>query len=152
MARQKKAERESESKQVLKAEPEKAEPLTGEELVSKVKELGSLSKEEKAKACGYYITIKDGVQRVNMMQFLNALIDAKEIELDGNPKTGGRDASYQVAVQGEENREGWNGFDIPFWKRIASIGAQIPEEAWESLPKDMSRNGEHYLYGTPKEE
>lgn len=41
---------------------------------------------------------------------------------------------------------------IPFWQRIADIGAQIPQQAWESLPKDMSRNGNHYLYGTPKEE
>jgi len=44
------------------------------------------------------------------------------------------------------------GLEVPFWRRIASIGAQIPNEAWENLPKDMSRNGDHYLYGTPKGE
>jgi len=53
-------------------------PLTGKELVLKVKELDDLSKEEKAKACGYYTVTKDGGQRVNMMKFLNALIEEKE--------------------------------------------------------------------------
>ena len=41
------------------------------------------SKEEKAKACGYYAITKNGLERVNMMKFLNALIDAEGIDLDG---------------------------------------------------------------------
>ena len=98
MAKQKKTEK--------KPEPKKIEPLAGEELINKVKELGNLSKEEKAKACGYYTTTKNGVERVNMMQFLNALIDAEGIELDGNGKTdgrGGRSASYRMSVQSNGN-------------------------------------------------
>ena len=55
-------------------------PLTGFELLEKVRELGNLSKEEKAKACGYITVTKRGVPRVNMMKFLNALIDAEGIE------------------------------------------------------------------------
>jgi hypothetical protein len=55
----------------------KIETLTGETLVKKVKELENLSKEEKARACGYYTVTKSGVERVNMMKFLNALIDAE---------------------------------------------------------------------------
>ena len=50
------------------------EPLTGEDLLKKVKDLGNLSKEEKARECGYYTKTKNGVDRVNMMKFLNALI------------------------------------------------------------------------------
>lgn len=84
-----------------------SEPLTGEDLLRKVKELGNLSKEEKAKKCGYATKTKGGVERVNMMKFLNALIEAEGIELDGRPRDangrGGRSASYKIAVQANGN-------------------------------------------------
>lgn len=78
----------------------------GEELLKKVKELESLSKEEKAKQCGYYTVTKNGIERVNMMKFLNALIDAEGIQLDSSPSTngrGGRSASYRISVQSNGN-------------------------------------------------
>ena len=81
-------------------------PLTGQELIDKVKELEDLSKEEKAKACGYYTVTKSGVARVNMMKFLNALIDAEGIQLDSNQGSngrGGRSASYRITVQSNGN-------------------------------------------------
>jgi AbrB-like transcriptional regulator len=81
-------------------------PLTGEELLDQVKELGNLSKEEKAKACGYYTVTKNGIERVNMMKFLNALIDAEGIELDSTSNghgRGGRSASYRISVQSNGN-------------------------------------------------
>ncbi|MDJ0599447.1 MAG: AbrB family transcriptional regulator [Crocosphaera sp.] len=81
-------------------------PLTGQALVEKVKELGDLSKEEKARACGYYTQTKNGVERVNMMKFLNALIDAEGIELDSSAEgqgRGGRSASYKISVQSNGN-------------------------------------------------
>lgn len=81
-------------------------PLTGEELIEKVKALGTLSKEEKARACGYYTVTKNGVERVNMMKFLNALIDAEGIELDSSANglgRGGRSASYRISVQSNGN-------------------------------------------------
>lgn len=84
----------------------KIEPLTGEALLKKVKELENLSKEEKAKACGYYTVTKNGVERVNMMKFLNALIDAEGIQLDskqGGNGRGGRSASYRISVQSNGN-------------------------------------------------
>lgn len=68
------------------ANPKKIEPLVGEELIHKVKELVNLSKEEKAKICGYYSVTKNGLERVNMMQFLNALIDAEGIDLEGTDR------------------------------------------------------------------
>lgn len=82
------------------------EPLTGHDLINKVKELGNLSKEEKARACGYYTVTKNGVERVNMMKFLNALIDAEGIELDSSANghgRGGRSASYRISVQSNGN-------------------------------------------------
>lgn len=82
------------------------EPLVGEDLLRKVKELEHLSKEEKARECGYYTVTKNGVERVNMMKFLNALIDAEGIELDGKQNgqgRGGRSASYRISVQSNGN-------------------------------------------------
>lgn len=82
------------------------QPLTGEALLDKVKGLEHLSKEEKARECGYYTLTKNGVERVNMMKFLNALIDAEGIELDGKQQgngRGGRSASYRISVQSNGN-------------------------------------------------
>jgi hypothetical protein len=81
-------------------------PLTGEELLEKVKSLGTASKDEKAKACGYYTKTKNGIERVNMMKFLNALIDAEGIRLDSTSSgtgRGGRSASYKISVQSNGN-------------------------------------------------
>ncbi len=84
----------------------KIEPLLGEALVAKVKELENLSKEEKAKECGYYTVTKNGVERVNMMKFLSALLVANEIDVDGKQSSngrGGRSASYRITVQANGN-------------------------------------------------
>jgi hypothetical protein len=81
-------------------------PLTGQELLDKVNKLGNVSKEEKARQCGYYTTTKNGIERVNMMKFLNALIDAEGIELDSSSNgtgRGGRSASYKISVQSNGN-------------------------------------------------
>jgi len=80
--------------------------MVGKALLDKVQELGEISKEEKARQCGYYSVTKNGVQRVNMMKFYNALIEAKGIELDGKQSTngrGGRSASYRISVQSNGN-------------------------------------------------
>ncbi len=84
------------------------EPLIGQVLLDKVKELEGEGKtrEEKARECGYYTITKNGVERVNMMKFLNALIDAEGIELDGKQPgngRGGRSASYRISVQSNGN-------------------------------------------------
>ncbi|WP_373545083.1 AbrB family transcriptional regulator [Chamaesiphon sp.] len=82
------------------------EPLVGEELLQKVKDLGGATKEEKARECGYFTETKNGVERVNMMKFLNALIDAEGIQLDSKSVgggRGGRSASYKITVQSNKN-------------------------------------------------
>jgi len=40
----------------------------------------------------------------------------------------------------------------PFWQKIQEIGAKVPREEWEKLPKDFARNFESYMYGVPTEE
>ncbi len=83
------------------------EPLVGDALLQKVKDLGNISKEEKARTCGYFTKTKNNVERVNLMKFYNALIDAEGIELDGKPGSsvgrGGRMASYKITVQSNGN-------------------------------------------------
>jgi hypothetical protein len=82
-------------------------PLKGEALLERVKELDNLTKEDKAKECGYYTVMPDGSERLNMMKFLNALIDAQGIELDGRASNGGsrggRSASFKISVQANGN-------------------------------------------------
>jgi hypothetical protein len=84
----------------------KTDPLEGEALLKKVKELDDLSKEEKARECGYLTTTKTGQSRVNMMKFQNALLDAMGMELDGKGDgsgRGGRTPSYRISVQSNGN-------------------------------------------------
>ena len=78
--------------------------LSGEALLQKVKELEHLSKEEKAKACGYATITKNNQARVKLMKFYNALMiaDGVELEAKGTGK-GGRSASYRVSVQKNGN-------------------------------------------------
>lgn len=40
--------------------------------------------------------------------------------------------------------------ETPIWETVVSIGQAVPEEEWVGLPTDLSRNVDHYLYGSPK--
>ena len=42
--------------------------------------------------------------------------------------------------------------ELPVWERIVEIGAAVPSEDWARVPRDLSKNLDHYLYGAPKEE
>ncbi|XGW00766.1 MAG: AbrB family transcriptional regulator (plasmid) [Leptolyngbya sp. BL-A-14] len=84
------------------AKQKMSEPLTDAALLQKVKTLGALSKSQKAKACGYYTVTKGGEERVNLLQFLQALLEAEGIALnepDAERGRAGRRASYRIAVQ-----------------------------------------------------
>ncbi|MGC1618138.1 MAG: hypothetical protein WA765_06565 [Candidatus Acidiferrum sp.] len=39
-----------------------------------------------------------------------------------------------------------------FLDRIAERVKDVPEDEWKRLPADLSKNVDHYLYGTKKEE
>ena len=41
--------------------------------------------------------------------------------------------------------------DRPIWEVIAEISRSVPEEAWDDVPTDLSKNLDHYLYGAPKD-
>lgn len=80
--------------------------LTGADLLTKVKELGDVSKTELATQCGYVSKKKDGSDRVNFTAFYEALLGAKGVELGGGGSgvgKGGRKLSYISTVQGNGN-------------------------------------------------
>ncbi len=80
--------------------------LTGSDLLTKVKDLGDVSKTDLATACGYVSDKKDGGQRVNFTAFYEALLNAKGIDLGSGSAgigKGGRKLSYVATVQGNGN-------------------------------------------------
>ena len=84
----------------------KFQMLTGSELLTKVKDLGDVSKTDLATACGYVSKKKDGSDRVNFTAFYEALLNAKGIDLGGGNAgvgKGGRKLSYVARVQGNGN-------------------------------------------------
>jgi hypothetical protein len=84
----------------------KFQMLTGADLLTKVKDLGDVSKTDLATACGYVSKKKDGSDRVNFTAFYEALLNAKGIDLGGGNAgvgKGGRKLSYVATVQGNGN-------------------------------------------------
>ena len=80
--------------------------LTGADLLTKVKELGDVSKTDLSNACGYVTKKKHGSDRVNFTAFYEALLNAKGIDLGGGSAgigKGGRKLSYIATVQGNGN-------------------------------------------------
>jgi AbrB family looped-hinge helix DNA binding protein len=75
-------------------------PLTGRQLLQKVKELSHLPRRETAKRCGYYTVSKSGDTRVNLTDFYDAVLTAKGVDLDpeGTKDGRGREPTYRVSV------------------------------------------------------
>jgi hypothetical protein len=78
--------------------------LSGSELLSKVKELGDVSKSELVRECGYVSTKKDGSERLNFTAFYEALLNAKGVNLGTDSAgrstgKGGRKLSYTTKIQ-----------------------------------------------------
>ena len=80
--------------------------LTGTDLLSKVKDLGDVSKSDLVRACGYVSEKKDGGDRLNFTAFYEALLEAKGVNLSSGGAAigkGGRKLSYVAKVQGNGN-------------------------------------------------
>ena len=80
--------------------------LTGNDLLSKVKDLGDVSKSDLVRACGYVSEKKNGGDRLNFTAFYEALLEAKGINFangGGAIGKGGRKLSYTARVQGNGN-------------------------------------------------
>ena len=81
--------------------------LTGSDLLTKVKELGDVSKSDLVRACGYVSTKKNGGERLNFTAFYESLLEAKGVNLGETGRAGigkgGRKLSYVATVQGNGN-------------------------------------------------
>ena len=75
-------------------------PLTGDDLLARVKELGDASKTDLVRACGYVSIKKDGTERLNFTAFYEALLEAKGAGLGSSkPGKAGRKLSFNTKVQ-----------------------------------------------------
>jgi len=41
---------------------------------------------------------------------------------------------------------------VPVWKMAADLGERVSEDAWANVPHDLSKNIDHYLYRSTKDE
>jgi hypothetical protein len=55
-----------------------------------------------------------------------------------------------LEARDSETDETDTGSNPPIWETIVNLGRQVPEEEWERVPTDLSKNLDHYLYGSPK--
>jgi len=39
-----------------------------------------------------------------------------------------------------------------FWDDLGDIGKRIPAEEWDKLPRDLSKNFDHYAHGSPRQD
>ena len=60
--------------------------------------------------------------------------------------------SYAEELRQQNGGEGSLVEDLTIWEMVKDVILEVPAEAWEELPKDGSRNIDHYLYGAPKRE
>ena len=120
--------------------------LTGSDLLSKVKDLGDVSKSDLVRECGYVSEKKDGGERLNFTAFYEALLEAKGINFSAGGAAigkGGRKLSYIAKVQGNGNLligkaytamlelNAGDEFDIKLGKkqiRLVPVGASDEEE------------------------
>ena len=86
--------------------PNSSKMMTGHKLLSKVKELGNISKSDLVRSCGYVSPKIDGGERLHFTAFYEALLEAKGVSLAGDNKgreKGRRKLSYIATVQGNGN-------------------------------------------------
>jgi len=83
-----------------------ATPLTGADLLAKVKDFGDASKSDLVRATGYVSAKKDGAERLNFTAFYEALLEAKGTSFAGSHGVGangggkrGRKLSFNTKVQ-----------------------------------------------------
>ncbi|MBD2481927.1 hypothetical protein [Planktothrix sp. FACHB-1365] len=62
------------------------------------------------------------------------------------------DYAIQTIIEKDKSKNLENENDqVPFWQKIIEIGTTVSQAEWEKLPKDYSKNFEHYLYGAAKD-
>ncbi|MEO0869166.1 MAG: AbrB family transcriptional regulator [Cyanobacteria bacterium J06642_11] len=82
-----------------------AKVLTGKALQDKVARMKGEDKKEIARACGYVTSTKGGKERISLMAFYNALLEAEGMTFDAESQGNGRGraATYRVSVHKNGN-------------------------------------------------
>ena len=77
-----------------------AKPLTGKPLLQRLKKIPTFSRSAKARECGYVSVVKNANTRVNISEFLNAILEARGVSLESNSSQDGRgrEATYRVSI------------------------------------------------------
>ncbi|MCU0566659.1 MAG: hypothetical protein MUF49_08690 [Oculatellaceae cyanobacterium Prado106] len=71
------------------------------------------------------------------------------IVLLSNPETSNLESS-QPKEDGVETIEPQDVSAQSFLSMVDTIRSQVPKEEWKKLPTDLSKNIDHYLYGSAK--
>ena len=98
--------------------------LKGSSLLARVRELGSVSKADLVRACGYVGSTRDGAERLNYTAFYEALLEAKGIQF-------GQPASRRPAVRGGEHSR--HGRSLTFTTKVHFNGNLMVGSAYTSL-------------------
>jgi len=69
--------------------------------------------------------------------------------IDGRPK---RIVSVDNVRDYTPGEEAFDATARPIWDLAADIAAEVPDSEWQKVPADLSKNVDHYLYRTSREE
>ena len=68
-----------------------------------------------------------------------------------NLKQEARSAKPVGAKSPKTESAGQRAFEaFPILGEIGRIGASVPQRSWDELPRDLSADIDHYVYGLPK--
>ena len=72
--------------------------LTGKKLQAKVAQMKGANKKEIAKECGYVTYTKDGQERIGLMAFYNALLEAEGMTFEAKHEKGKRGREKRISA------------------------------------------------------
>ena len=77
--------------------------------------------------------------------------DSVSEHTQGLPTTNIRVSTFaQTGLRSEVKDETPERQTPPIWQVAAEIAGQVSDEDWAKVPRDLARNVDHYLYGSPK--
>ena len=118
-----------------------SEPLTGQALLDKVKEMGGASKSDLARATGYVTTEEDGSERLNFTGFYEALLATQAVKSDEDSKLTATKSWEEARAQNpslvKRDKKMWEEFEDAIRERYS----------WD---KETEKLGEEIIKDTKK--
>ena len=112
-------------------------PLIGTELLSKIKELGDISKADMAKKCGYVSKHQDGSEKILLTDFYEALLSAKGVDIESEENK--QDYNLLLTLEEEKQKSDFIGYPDFATINIDLSGAERAESELEVLHSWYSR-------------